>query len=210
MNIRTEEWNGHPIRFVFHKDEWWSVAKDVANALGYRMASDMTRFLDDDEKDTQIVRTPGGNQKMTIISETGVYEAIWNSRKPEAKAFKKWVKQTIKELRQASGLEGFQVFRMLDKDHQKEMMQKLKESLEKPVRVDFIKANTIANKTISSMYGYPKMVKKHEMTPDMLVKRQRVLEDTVNLMSVAKKFNLELSISKAIYDKYLPKEQPAG
>lgn len=201
--IRIEEWNGHQIRFVWHKEEWWSVAKDVANALGYRMASDMTRFLDKDEKDTHIVRTPGGNQKMTIISETGIYEAIWNSRRPEAKEFKKWVKQTLKMLRQSSGLEGFQVFRMLDKDHQKDAMQRLRTALAQPKRVDFIKANTIANKAVSNKYGYPKMVKKNEMTPDMLIDRQQILEDTVNLMVIKEKFGLDISVSKTIYQKYI-------
>lgn len=42
--IKTENWNGHEIRFVFHNGEWWAVAKDVADILGYRMASDMTRY----------------------------------------------------------------------------------------------------------------------------------------------------------------------
>lgn len=140
---------------------------------------------------------------MIVISETGIYEAIFNSRRQEAKAFKKWVKQVIKQLRQSTGLEGFQIFRMLDKEHQKEAMRKLKESLEKPVRVDFIKANTIANKAVSSMYGYPKIIKKNDMTPDMLVKRQQVLEDTVKLMALVKKFGLELSVSKTIYNKYM-------
>lgn len=86
--IRTEEWNGHQIRFVQHKDEWWAIAKDVASALGYNHTPSMVRMLDQDEKGVHIMHTPGGNQKMTIISETGIYEAIWNSRKPEAKDFK--------------------------------------------------------------------------------------------------------------------------
>lgn len=201
--IRTEEWNGHQIRFVQHKDEWWAIAKDVASALGYNHTPSMVRMLDQDEKGVHIMHTPGGNQKMTIISETGIYEAIWNSRKPEAKDFKKWVKQTIKALRQASGLEGFQVFRMLDKEHQKEMMQKLRESLNQPERVDYIKANTIANKAVSAKYGYPKMVKKSDMTPDMLIDRQQILEDTVNLMVVKEKFGLDISVSKTVYDKYI-------
>lgn len=32
MNIKTEKWNGHAIRFVWHNGEWWAVAKDVAKA----------------------------------------------------------------------------------------------------------------------------------------------------------------------------------
>ena len=69
----------------------WFVAADVAGVLQYRNAPDMTRSLDDDEKGTQIVRTPGGNQEMLVINESGLYSAILRSRKPEAKRFKKWV-----------------------------------------------------------------------------------------------------------------------
>lgn len=69
----------------------WFVAADVAEALDYRNAPDMTRILDDDEKGTQIVRTPGGDQELTIINEPGLYAAILKSRKPAAKRFKKWV-----------------------------------------------------------------------------------------------------------------------
>lgn len=108
----------------------------------------------------------------------------------------------LKTLRQSTGLEGFQIFRMLDKEHQREAMGKLCESLKKPARVDFIKANTIADKAISTKYGYPKMLKKKDMTPDMLVQRQPILEDTVNLMATVDKFNLDISVSQTIYSKH--------
>ena len=203
MTIRTENWNGHAIRFVEKEPgDWWAVAADVAKALGYRMASDMTRFLEPEEKDTHNVRTPGGNQEMVVISETGIYEAIFNSRRKEAREFKKWIKQVIRELRQASGLEGFQIFRMLDKEHQREAMAKLRAGLRNPVRVDFIKANTIANKAVSTKFGYRKMLKKSQMTPEMLVHRQPILEDTVELMGVVDRFDLPISVSKTIYKKH--------
>src|SRR5690606_3553207 len=140
---------------------------------------------------------------MTIVNEYGIYEAITQSRKKNAVEFRFWIYDILKALRQASGLEGFQVFRMLDKDHQKEMMRKLRESLNQPERMDYIKANTIANKAVSTKYGYPKMVKKNEMTPDMLIDRQQILEDTVNLMAIKEKFGLDISVSKTIYQKYI-------
>lgn len=202
-DIRTEVWNGHTIRLLEKKPgDWWAVAADVAKALGYRMASDMTRFLEPEEKDTHNVRTPGGNQEMAVISETGIYEAIFNSRRKEAREFKKWIKQVIRELRQASGLEGFQIFRMLDKEHQKEAMARLRQGLRNPVRVDFIKANVIADKAVSTKFGYRKMLKKSQMTPEMLVHRQPILEDTVELMSVVDRFDLPISVSKTIYKKH--------
>ena len=81
-------------------------------------------------------------------------------------------------------------------------MAKLKAGLRRPARIDFIKANTIADKAVSTKFGYPKMLKKAQMTPEMLVHRQPILEDTVELMSVVDKFGVDVSVSKTIYDKY--------
>lgn len=83
--------DNHNIRLLLIDGEPWFVASDVAIALEYRIAGDMTRNLDDDEKGTQIVRTPGGEQDMLVINESGLFSAILRSRKPEAKRFKKWV-----------------------------------------------------------------------------------------------------------------------
>lgn len=71
------------------------VATDVARVLGYRDAYDMGRSLDDDEKDTQIVRTLGGKQKVIVISESGLYHAIFMSRREEAKTFRRWVTEKV-------------------------------------------------------------------------------------------------------------------
>lgn len=203
--IKIENWNGHEIRFVWHENEWWAVAKDVARALKYKHTPHMVRLIDEDEKNT-VRLTDGnvnrGNPNITIISETGIYEAAFNSEHHEAKQFKKWVKEFLKQLRQATGLEGFQVFRMLDKEHQKEAMSTLKSNLKKPVRVDFIKANQITNKAVSMKFGRQKLVKKGEMTPDMLKVRQQVLDDTVDLMAFKDRFSLNISVSEAIYNKY--------
>ena len=49
------------------------VAYDIAKALNYRMASDLPRSLDDDERGTQIVRTPSGDQEMLVINESVLY-----------------------------------------------------------------------------------------------------------------------------------------
>jgi len=47
------------------------------------------------------------------------------------------------------------------------------------------------------------MIKKKDMTPDMLIERQPILDDTVDLMSVADKFDLNISVSQKVYEKYL-------
>lgn len=83
------------VRVLAIDNEPWFVASDIAKALGYRMASDMTRRLDEDEKGTRSMRTPSGEQDMTIITESGLYNAILGSKVPEAKRFKRWVTHDV-------------------------------------------------------------------------------------------------------------------
>ena len=197
--MKTEIWNGYPIRFVEKNGEWWAVLKDVCDALGLK-TYDVSRRIKD-MVSTHNLETAGGKQQMLIVNEFGIYDTVFQSRKSEAEEFRYWVYEMLKQLRQATGLEGFQIFRMLDKEHQKEAMRHLQQSLKNPVRVDFIKANTIANKAISNRYGYPKMVKKADMTPQMLIEREPILEDTVELMGVNDKYDLGISVSEQIYKK---------
>ncbi|MDH9161328.1 Bro-N domain-containing protein [Staphylococcus succinus] len=190
------------IRFIEKDGEHWAVASDVAKVLGYSVTTNMNRMIDEDDKGVHIVSTLGGEQKTTILSEFGIYEAILNSRRDEAKEFKKWVKQILKELRHASGLESYEVFRMLDKEHQKKAMQVLRGALESDKPINFIKANTIANKAVSTAFGYAKMIGKDDMTPAMLEVRQVILDDVVKLTEAKSNFNLDIKVSKSIYDKY--------
>ncbi|WP_149093361.1 phage antirepressor KilAC domain-containing protein [Paenibacillus terrae] len=83
------------VRTVVIEGEPWFVAQDISAVLGFRMASDMTRILDEDEKDTHIVRTPGGEQKLAVINEPGLYTAILRSRKSEAREFKRWITHEV-------------------------------------------------------------------------------------------------------------------
>jgi len=68
--------------------------------------------------------------------------------------------------------------------------------------VDFIKANVVANKAVSSMFGHKKMLKKGNMTPEMLLKRQEIIDDTVALMEAKARFGLDVHVSGTIYGKY--------
>lgn len=84
------------IRAVRDEDgEPMFVAKDVAVILGYRDAEKLTRRLEEDEKGTRSVGTPGGEQQMAVITESGLYSAILGSRVPEARAFKRWVTHEV-------------------------------------------------------------------------------------------------------------------
>ena len=83
------------IRTLMIKDEPWFVAKDIAIPLGYRMASDLTRRIDDEDKATHLVRTPSGKQNMVIINESGLYTAVLDSKLPTVKKFKRWVTSEV-------------------------------------------------------------------------------------------------------------------
>lgn len=76
------------------------VASVFAKALGYRDAANATRLLDDGEKGTQIVSTPGGDQRVSVIYEDGIWELIFRSTLPSAKSIKTRVKAILRELRE--------------------------------------------------------------------------------------------------------------
>lgn len=200
--MKIENWNNHDIRFVEVNGEWCGVAKDISDALDYRDANSMVKKLD--KKYFVYAKMADMNQKYLALTEFGIYKAIFGSHKPQAEQFQEWTFNVIKQLRESTGLEGFEVFRMMDKQHQKDAMKRLRDGLKRPVRVNFIKANTVANKAVSTKYGYPKMVKKGEMTPTMLVDREAVLDDTVKLMEVNDQYGLGISVSKAIYRNLQP------
>ena len=83
------------VRVIMQNGEPWFVAKDVCECLDIGNSRDAVAALDEDEKGVDSIDTPGGAQEMSIISEPGLYSLILRSRKPEAKAFKRWVTHDI-------------------------------------------------------------------------------------------------------------------
>ena len=87
--VRVIEKDGNP---------WW-VAKDVCDVLGLGNAREALQKLDEDEKGSVRISDgtspAGGNPNMNIINESGLYNLIFRSNKPEAKAFRKWVTSEV-------------------------------------------------------------------------------------------------------------------
>lgn len=87
--IRTVEVNGEP----------WLVGKDVARALGYgegkSLANAVANHVDAEDRGVTEMMTPGGNQNMTIINESGLYSLVLGSKLPSAKKFKRWVTSEV-------------------------------------------------------------------------------------------------------------------
>ena len=99
-------YEGQKVRTVIIDGEPWFVARDVCNVLELVKVDRAVAGLDEDEKGTHTVSTPGGKQRMTVINESGVYALIMISRKPEAKTFKKWVTQEVLPSIRKTGVYG--------------------------------------------------------------------------------------------------------
>ena len=84
--VRTLELNGE---IVF-------VAKDVCDVLELKnISTTLERVDEDDLGETYIIDSIGRKQLTSVINESGLYAIIFQSNKPEAKMFKKWVRSLI-------------------------------------------------------------------------------------------------------------------
>lgn len=83
--IRTLNINGEP----------WFVLKDVCEVLNISKHRDVAARLDEDERESVKLDTLGGKQNMTIINESGLYNVILRSDKPNAKPFRKWITSEV-------------------------------------------------------------------------------------------------------------------
>ena len=94
MQVVPYQFENQEVRAVQDENgEMWFVAADVLSTLG--LARTALQRLDDDEKGVRSTHTPGGEQEVTIINESGLYNIILGSRKPQAKAFKRWVTHDV-------------------------------------------------------------------------------------------------------------------
>lgn len=84
------------IRVADNNGEPWFVAKDVCDALGIATnhLRERNRGLDDDEA-VSLPNWEGKGSAPLIVSEPGFYKLVMKSRKPEAKAFQRWVTHEV-------------------------------------------------------------------------------------------------------------------
>ena len=75
------------------------LAKEVAEWIDNKQATQMVELVDEDEKLKCLVNTSGQNREMWFLTDDGVYEVLMQSRKPVAKAVKKEIKAILKQLR---------------------------------------------------------------------------------------------------------------
>ncbi|GBQ33760.1 hypothetical protein GOB83_11510 [Acetobacter fabarum] len=90
-NIIPFSFEDHAVRVITQDTQPWFVLADVCDVLDLGSPHKTLERLDDDEKGRTTIPTLGGPQEMNIINESGLYNLIFTSRKPEAKRFRKWV-----------------------------------------------------------------------------------------------------------------------
>ena len=93
-----------PVRVRVMNGQTWFVAKDVCKVLGIEKARNAVSRLEDDERGPVLVDTLGGTQRMSAVSESGLYHLVFQSRKPEARKFRRWVTgEVLPQIRMTGG-----------------------------------------------------------------------------------------------------------
>ena len=127
--MRTESWCGYNIRFVEVNGEWYAILKDICDALRLR-SKDISQRLDPDmmervcvetsEDGSNDIRSRGENKTrwMIAVNELGIYEALFASRRLEARKFRRWSASVMQKLRSKVGLQQYEAMKMTDPDIQ--------------------------------------------------------------------------------------------
>lgn len=141
--MRTEKWCGYDIRFIEIDGEWYAILKDICDALKLR-AKDVSQRISpnmlervrieagsNDLKYEPVKRVDSptigkdigakrgaGSFWMLAVNELGIYEALFASRKLEARKFRMWAGTVMQKLRKNVGLQGYEVMQMTDPEIQ--------------------------------------------------------------------------------------------
>lgn len=141
--MRTENWCGYDIRFIEINGEWYAILKDVCDALKLRAKDVSQRInpnmlervrIEADSNDLKYepvkrVDSPtigkdigakrgAGSFWMLAVNELGIYEALFASRKLEARKFRMWAGTVMQKLRKNVGLQGYEVMQMTNSEIQ--------------------------------------------------------------------------------------------
>ena len=122
--MRIESWCGYDIRFVEINGEWWAILKDICDALKLQVGKVSQRLEPDMMARVPVeVEVPSKHVDsqtfwMLAINEEGIYEALYASRRLEARKFRRWSASVMKKLRSKVGLQQYEVMKMTDPDIQ--------------------------------------------------------------------------------------------
>lgn len=139
MEIRTQNWYGYDIRFVKYCGTWYAVLKDICDALDLHTFKIAQRINANDLRRLPILssnipngynRLQGENitRSMLVINEHGIYQALFRSRRLEARQFTDWVCDMLERMRSAIGLQQYEVMQMTEPEIQYDIDEQLGEA----------------------------------------------------------------------------------
>lgn len=103
--LQIFHYNGNEVRTVQIDGEPWWVLKDVCGVLDIEQPTRVAERLEEDEvSQTHVIDSLGRKQNTYIINESGLYNVILRSDKPQAKPFRRWVtKEVLPSIRRTGG-----------------------------------------------------------------------------------------------------------
>lgn len=195
MQLQIFHQNGFEIRGGLLKDKPYFVAMDIARALEYQDTEAMTRRLDSDEiQNLQIVGF--GNRGVSVINESGLYNAILGSKKPQAKAFKKWITSEVLPSIRTQGyyltpnVESALITELRDSNLSKDSLKRELESLKDELLV--------TQRELLSLYRFQPKSKVKEHSPVTIAKIQELAKSGVGTLEIAR----TLGVSESSVRKY--------
>lgn len=97
--VMPYDFKGNQVRTVMIDNEPCFVANDVAKAIGYKSKSSIKsvirRHVKDKYKEVHELETPGGKQKMVVITEPALYQMATMSQLPNAYPFQNWIYESV-------------------------------------------------------------------------------------------------------------------
>ena len=142
--IAETEILGKNIKMYGSIEEPYFVARDVADWLGERDGYTVGRKVDNEDKDTQLLCTLGGIQKVTVFTEDGLYDACMLSRKKIAKPLKKAIKAYLKSIRKTGAA--------IQPGREEEMIEKYFPSFSEDTKKDMVKDLIKQNMELKEFY----------------------------------------------------------
>lgn len=115
MNQLMKMFDGCELTIIDEGEEVFFLLKDVCNILELGQVAGVKRRLDEDVISNHPLQTRGGKQNMTFVNEDGLYDVVLDSRKPEAKKFRKWItSEVLPSIRKTGSYEVAQHSYMID------------------------------------------------------------------------------------------------
>src|SRR5690625_3561962 len=96
MNQLTKMFEGKELTIIEKGNEPHFLLRDVCNILGIGHVATVRKRLEDDVVSNYPIKDRlGRTQQATFVNEDGLYDVILDSRKPEAKKFRKWITSEV-------------------------------------------------------------------------------------------------------------------